>query len=89
MALEGREYTWHARGQKWTVRFHEADPNAPSGSNSASGWIVRIFRGKHSMDETGTFHPPGIFKASSPFYSPKLANDVHIPIRHPFAWPTV
>jgi hypothetical protein len=89
-AQQGREYTWHdAAGKKWTVRFHDADPGAGAGSNSASGWTVRILRGKQSLDSSGTFHPPGIFNSLSPFYSPATINNVHIPVNQPAKWPII
>lgn len=90
-ATKGREYTWHepASGKKMTVRIHNADPSAPRGSNAAKGWIIRILRGKHSMDTDGTFHPPGIFNPSSPFHDPALVNRIHIPIIRPKKWPKI
>jgi len=80
-AQKGVQYTWKdAKGKKWTVRIHDADPSAPAGSNAASGWTVRIIRGNRSMDISGNFHPPGIFNPNSPFYDPAAINNIHIPI---------
>jgi len=87
-AQQGREYRWHDNaGKKWTVRIHDADPSAGVGSNSASGWTVRVIKGRLSMDANGMFHREGIFKSKSPFYSPSAINDVHIPIHPPTIWP--
>lgn len=41
---KGFEYAWKDKNSNavYRVRFHEADPKAPAGSNSREGWIVRI-----------------------------------------------
>ena len=45
-STEGFEFKWTQDGQTYRVRVHNADPGAPSGSNAANGWIVRVQRGK-------------------------------------------
>lgn len=70
-------------GKTWRVRVHDPDPSAPSGSNAANGWIVRVQKGKHYMDSNGDFHPPGIANPSSPYYNEHLINDTHISITNP------
>ncbi|TBL71232.1 polymorphic toxin type 30 domain-containing protein [Paenibacillus thalictri] len=88
-AQEGFEYKWDQDGEKWTVRVHGPDASAPAGSNSAEDWIVRVLKGKKSMDADGVFHPRGIFSPDSPFYDEKLINDVHIPITAPSITPSI
>ena len=44
-ATRGFEYKWNDGVHTWRVRFHDADPSAPVGSNAHSGWIVRVQRG--------------------------------------------
>jgi hypothetical protein len=82
---EGAEFKWvdPAGGSTWRVRIHGPDPSAPPGSNAATGWVARIQKGKHYMDSSGTFHPPGIHNPASPHYNPKAINDTHIPYHGP------
>ena len=86
----GYEYKWaNESGGTTTVRIHGVDPLAPSGSNASQGWVVRVMDGKKSMDINGTYHPPGVFNESSPYYNPSVINDVHIPIVKPTVFPGV
>ncbi|WP_167494528.1 polymorphic toxin type 30 domain-containing protein [Pectobacterium polonicum] len=86
----GYEYKWiNSSGSKTTVRIHGIDATAPAGSNASQGWVVRIMYEKKSMDMHGNYHPPDIFKGSSPSYSPSIINDVHIPIEQPTVFPWV
>ncbi|MGX7418404.1 polymorphic toxin type 30 domain-containing protein [Carnobacterium gallinarum] len=82
---EGFEYTWKASdGTKMTVRVHGPDASAPTGSNAANGWIVRVQQGKKYFDPvSGTFQPPGISRPNSEFYNEELINSTHIPIQTP------
>lgn len=82
---DGFEYTWYnSTGKKMTVRVHGPDPSAPSGSNAANGWIVRVQEGKKFLDPiSGQYQPRGITNEASPHYSPTLGNSTHIPIQTP------
>ena len=51
-STEGFEFKWTQDGKTYRVRVHNADPGAPSGSNAANGWIVRVQRGKQYYDYT-------------------------------------
>jgi hypothetical protein len=79
---EGFEYKWSDNYITWRVRFHSPDNSAPEHSNAALGWVVRIQRGKHFMDSSGVFHPPGIFNIQSPNFNEDICNDTHIPVEN-------
>ena len=81
---EGFEYKWSQDGKTMRVRVHGPDPSAPTGSNAAKGWIVRVQEGKKYLNPvTGEYQPPGISTPDGPFYNENLANRTHIPIKSP------
>lgn len=81
---EGMEFTWKDANGTWIVRMHEADPQAPIGSNAASGWVMRVMcKGKY-MDASGNFYTvKAITNPASSKYDPGNANKTHIPIQAP------
>ncbi len=80
----GVEFSWKVNGKTMRVRIHDIDLSAPSGSNAANGWIVRVQEGKKYLDpDSGIFQPPGISNPDSPFYDSQLGNSTHIPIETP------
>ena len=75
---------YHNHGKIYRVRVHGPDASAPSGSNAANGWVVRVQQGKKYMDPISLqYQPPGITNILSPNYSEELANATHIPIVTP------
>ncbi|EJL20316.1 polymorphic toxin type 30 domain-containing protein [Brevibacillus sp. BC25] len=78
----GFEYKWIQNEETWRVRVHGPDPTA-IGSNARNNWIVRVQKGKKSLDSNGNWHTGGIYKKESPYYSEEIINDTHIPIQTP------
>ncbi|WP_456289335.1 WXG100 family type VII secretion target [Paenibacillus sp. AK002] len=85
-ATEGVKFRWvDESGKTWDVRAHSVDPNAPSGSNAANGWIYRVEvkqvnpKWKWTMDSEGNFHKENVLRENSPHYDESIANDTHIP----------
>ncbi|MED1783467.1 polymorphic toxin type 30 domain-containing protein [Brevibacillus fortis] len=76
----GFEYKWIQNEETWRVRVHGPDPTA-IGSNARNNWIVRVQKGKKSLDSNGNWHTGGIYKKESPYYSEEIINDTHIPIQ--------
>lgn len=64
----GFKYEFTQNGTNYTVKFHEPDPQAPNGSNSASGWTAQIKVGDKYLKSDGSL---------TRNYS---NNEVHIPI---------
>jgi hypothetical protein len=82
-AREGMKFSWKdTAGNTWRVRMHGPAPNAPVGSNAASGWILRVKCGHDYMDATGKFYKESIENPHSPNYNPDAINRTHIPIQH-------
>lgn len=76
----GFEYKWNDNYYTWRVRFHCPDVTVEPGKNASQGWIVRIQCGKHYMDSSGNFQPPGIYRENSPSFNESICNDTHIPV---------
>jgi hypothetical protein len=78
-AQEGMKFKWKdTSGSTWRVRMHDPDPSAPAGSNAASGWVLRVQRGKKFMDADGDFIKPSSLNCTE-----EKANETHIPIQSP------
>lgn len=76
---------WTQDGQTYRVRVHSADPGAPSGSNAANGWIVRVQRGKQYYDYTiNDFQPARYTNSNGDFFDENIMNNTHIPIQNPY-----
>lgn len=60
---------------KERIRIHAPSPRAPAGSNSASGWVLRI------MDRAGNYYD------DAGRIVPYRANEGHIPIFGNANWP--
>ena len=85
-ATEGFEFKWVQDGQTYRVRVHNADPEAPAGSNAANGWILRIQRGTQYYDYTiNEFQPARFTNPKGPFFDESIMNNTHIPILDPYA----
>jgi len=82
---KGMRFAWKdANGKPWMVRMHEADPQAPAGSNAARGWVLRVTYGNKFMDAVGNFYTENAIKnPASSNYHPDNANNTHIPIQAP------
>ena len=68
----GFKYTQQNGGTKYTAYFYGINPNAPAGSNAASGWTVRIPVGNKWLTTNGNL----VRNAAA------HANDTHIPLMH-------
>jgi len=81
----GMKFGWiDASGRGWEVRMHGPDPEAPVGTNAASGWVLRIQRGRKYMDATGAWYTENaITNPNSSKYDRSNANKTHIPIQAP------
>ena len=42
--MYGVRWKWKSGNEAWDVHLHSADPNAPPGSYSSNGWILRVTR---------------------------------------------
>jgi hypothetical protein len=82
---QGMNFAWvDESGRNWEVRMHGPDINVQAGLNAASGWVLRVRRGREYMDGQGTFYrPESLFNQRSPYYNSTAANDTHIPIQQP------
>lgn len=76
-------------GYDYEVRVHPADPNAPAGSNSASGPTLRISRKSRVRDDSGQGTGPEYVDSAGNWHKQRdlkkpenasQANDVHIPL---------
>ena len=68
------------------MRVHNADPGAPTGSNVANGWILRIQRGTQYYDYTiNEFQPARFTNPKGPFFDESIMNNTHIPILDSYA----
>ena len=84
-STEGFEFKWTQDGQTYRVRVHNADPGAPSGSNAANGWIVRVQRGRQYYDYTiNDFQPARYTNPNGDFFDENIMNNKHIPIKNPY-----
>ncbi len=89
---EGVEYKWWAGGKKIRVRMHDADPRVrPSPANPTPnariGWVVRIGIGKRFLDPSGRVHAAAKVSPGSPEFDEFIANETHIPLTPPGAFP--
>ena len=91
---------WSSNGTDYEVRVHAASPDAPVGSNSASGTTVRVARrsvdsngkstGWEYADGKGGWHSQSTLRShnrdgtENPLYNAEAANDTHIPIEKVF-----
>lgn len=77
----GEKYRWTDpfTGKVVNYHAHPASSTAPAGSNSAAGPTYRIQIGNHHIDADGTRYTRNQLDARSPAYSPRGANDTHIP----------
>lgn len=83
---EGFEFSWNQDGKTYRVRVHNEDPGAPAGSNVASGWVVRVQRGKRFYDYTiNDFREAKYTNTGGPFFDDNIMNNTHIPILDPYA----
>ena len=82
---KGMRFAWKdASGKPWVVRMHEADPQAPAGSNAARGWVLRVVYGNKFMDAGGNLYTENALRnPASSNYHPDNANNTHIPIQAP------
>jgi hypothetical protein len=76
----------------YRVRIHDPDPSVvPTPTNPTPNarisWVVRISRGKQYIDPSGDFHPLKKLVAGKPAFDEFLANETHIPIVPPAAFP--
>ena len=84
-STEGFEFKWTQDGQTYRVRVHNSDLGAPSGSNAANGWIVRVQRGKQYYDYTiNDFQPARYTNHNGDFFDENIMNNTHIPIQNPY-----
>jgi Bacterial toxin 30/Pretoxin HINT domain len=81
-ATQGRWWSWKTDIESWTVRIHSADGEAPGGSNSATGWILRVIKkvkgantGDWVMNAQGQWMRWALIKNDD-----QWINDIHIPI---------
>ncbi|GLC30972.1 polymorphic toxin type 30 domain-containing protein [Clostridium omnivorum] len=83
----GYKFRWtDASGIKYEIHGHSADANAPTGSNGANGWTVRIQKsgggigGKWWLSKDGTtWYKDNVGNERSPAYNSSAWNDTHIP----------
>ena len=71
---KGFKYKWDYNGTKYLVQGHSADLTAPVGSNSASGWTVRIKVGNKFLGNDGQLYR--VRSKNSP-----NSNKTHIPFK--------
>src|SRR5690348_14197521 len=91
-AQSGFQYYWKAGGHSYRVRIHDADPSVmptPTNPNPNArvGWVVRVSRGRRYMDPEGVFHPASKLRPRGRDFDEFLANETHIPIIPPVAFP--
>ncbi|MEV5613641.1 putative T7SS-secreted protein [Streptomyces sp. NPDC052225] len=88
-AQNGVEYKWKdpETGNTVRLRVHDADGNAPAGSNAANGDVYRISIGGKYQDEAGNLYHRNVHNPNSPHHDPDAANSTHIPWRIPFRLP--
>lgn len=86
----GVEYEWQDGGQRWRLRAHAADADAPSGSYARGDAIYRVQKGSRYFDATGRLLPRPAFDRHHPRFEPNAQADTHIPWpKHlPVPWQT-
>ncbi|MBV9710678.1 MAG: hypothetical protein JO011_07185 [Ktedonobacteraceae bacterium] len=87
---DGIKFQWtDDNGVEWNIRMHGPNLNAPAGSHSAAGWVMRVMRADTYMDATGNFYPLKEVVERNPdgtpnpeFKEPSMRK-THIPVQKP------